>query len=112
MIEIDQRLEALGEPGPPIPPECPKSLRRHGAQSTGTAPPHWPTGILPVSAEGLGLIGVGDDGRLYWDGIPVEVARTFTLSWWQRVVAIIVSLSAMVAAGAACVSAYADIMGN
>lgn len=86
--------------------------RKHGAQSRNDAPPHWPDGVRPISLEGLVLVGVGDDGRLYWDGIPVEVARTFTLSWWQRVAAFLVSLSAVIAAAAACVSAYADITGN
>lgn len=86
--------------------------RKHGAQSLNEAPLHWPDGVRPISLEGLSLVGVADDGRLYWDGIPVEVARTFTLSWWQRVAAILVSLSAVIAAAAACVSAYADIAGK
>jgi hypothetical protein len=108
---IDKRLDALGQPGPPITPAnaAAAAARKHSAQSTADTPQHWPTGVRPVSVEGLGLLGVSEDGRLYWDGIPVEVARTFTLSWWQRLAAILVSLSAVIAAGAACVSAYADI---
>ena len=86
--------------------------RKHGAQSLNDAPSHWPNGVRPISLDGLILVGVGEDGRLYWDGVPVEVARTFTLSWWQRVAAVLVSLSAVIAAAAACVSAYADIAGG
>ena len=89
--------------------DIPHDSRQHAAQSLNDAPAHWPTGVRPISLDGLVLVGVGDDGRLYWDGLPVEVAKTFTLSWWQRLGAVAVSIAAIVAAIAACVSAYADI---
>lgn len=83
--------------------------RKHFAQSTGEPPEHWPTGILPISLDGLGYLGVGPDGQIYWDGKPIEVRKSFTLTWYQRLGAILVTLSALIAAIAAGVSAYADL---
>ena len=64
--------------------------------------------MRPISLDGLAHLGVGDDGRIYWDGRQVEVARTFNLTWWQKAGAIAVAASSVVAAAAAVASAIAD----
>jgi len=106
---MHRRLDAIGVPAAPESTESPSDTRGHYAQAKQDAPARWPKGVRSISIEGLELLGVGDDGRLYWDGVPVEVARTFTLSWWQRLGAVLVSLSAVVAAISAALSAYADL---
>lgn len=63
-----------------------------------------------IGINRLDLLGVDDDGNLYWNGKPIEVRKSVALSLWQRVGAISVTLSAIVGAGAAAVSAYADLM--
>jgi hypothetical protein len=43
-----------------------------------------------ISTEGLGLLGVGQDGSLYFDGKPVEVRRRLDLSGGERRFAVLV----------------------
>lgn len=62
---------------------------RHG-QSIADTPPGWPSGVRPISADGLDLIGVDGAGMLYWDGKPVEVRRRLDLSGWEKAFAIVV----------------------
>lgn len=59
--------------------------------------------------EGVGSIGVGDDGTLYWEGKPIVVRKTVTLSRFQAAGAVVVALASVAAAVATCVSAYADL---
>lgn len=33
----------------------------------------WPRGVRGIAIEEAGLLGVDNDGRLYWDGKPVAV---------------------------------------
>ncbi|MFC3440760.1 hypothetical protein ACFOKF_06020 [Sphingobium rhizovicinum] len=70
----------------------------------------WPDTVWSIGINRLDLLGVDDDGNLYWNGKPIEVRKSVALSLWQRVGAISVTLSAIVGAGAAAVSAYADLM--
>jgi len=83
--------------------------RKHPAQSTADGEKGWPPGVRPISQDGLGHLGVSDDGTLYWDGRPVEVRRSFSLTWWQTVGAALVTIAAVVSAAAAVVSAWADV---
>ncbi len=41
------------------------------------------------------LLGFDKDGNFYWDGKPVEVRRTFSLTRWQKVGAFIVAAAAI-----------------
>lgn len=84
-------------------------MQRHPAQAvTGEpTPAHWPAHVRQISQEGLGFLGVGDDGLIYWDGRAIEMRRALTV--WQAVGAVLVTVSAVVGAGAAAVSAYADL---
>ncbi len=83
--------------------------RTHHAQSNESTPTGWPNGVRPISLDGLAHIGVGPDGDLHWDGKPVVIRKGIALTTFQNVGAAIVGLSAVVAAGAAAVSAYADL---
>lgn len=86
----------------------PGSTTPHPAQSTAARPDGWPNGVRPISLEGLSHVGVGDDGSLYWDGQPIQVARRFDLSLWQKVGAVLTVMAALAAAGGSVASAIAD----
>jgi hypothetical protein len=84
----------------------------HPAQSTAARPGNWPDGVRPISVDGLSHIGVGNDGSLYWDGKPIQVARRFDLSLWQKVGAVLTVMAALAAAGGSVASAIADWHGG
>src|SRR5215212_12034963 len=86
----------------------PGSKTPHPAQSTAARPDSWPSGVRPISVDGLGHIGVGHDGSLYWDGKPIQVARHFDLRLWQQVGAVLTVLAALTAGGGSAASAVAD----
>jgi hypothetical protein len=48
----------------------------------------WPKGVRGISIEEVDLLGVDNNGRLYWDGKPVEVSRRLTR--WQTFGAFVV----------------------
>jgi hypothetical protein len=52
--------------------------------------PGWPQGVHPISIEGMALMGLDEQGMLYWDGKPVEVRRRLDLSKWEKAFAVIV----------------------
>jgi hypothetical protein len=55
-------------------------IRKHKWAPEG-GPPDWPTGVRPISMDGLTLIGIGPDNRLYIDGQqPAAVAPNITAS--------------------------------
>ena len=56
---------------------------RENARITRPGPPSWPTGVRSITLEGLALMGIGSDNKLYWDGQQLEVSRKVSLSWWQ-----------------------------
>lgn len=80
----------------------------HPAQSTAARPENWPKGVRPISMDGVGHLGVGNDGTLYWDGRPVQVAKRVTLSFWQGLGAVLTVIAALAAGGGAVVSAWVD----
>ena len=86
----------------------PGSTTPHPAQSTAARPQNWPAGVRPISVDGLAHIGVGNDGSLYWDGKPIQVARRFDLSFWQKIGAVITIMAAVAAAGGSIASAAAE----
>jgi hypothetical protein len=65
----------------------------------------WPAGVREIGMEETDCLGVDRRGNLYWDGKPVEV-RHFWLTRWQRVGAVIVTLSALIVAIAAVTQAW------
>jgi hypothetical protein len=47
-------------------------------------PPTWPSGVRPISQEGLALLGIDPaTDRLFWDGKQVVVRSRVRLTWWQ-----------------------------
>ncbi len=63
---------------------------------SGTDTSHWPKGVTPISYGGIGLLGVDQDQRLYWDGKPVQVQQRLRFSRAQTVGAIVVGLAAII----------------
>lgn len=72
----------------------------------GESPPEWPDDVQGISNKGLSLLGIDSQNRLYWDGKRVP---TVMLTGWQKAGAFFITVSAVVAALAAVVSAYADV---
>lgn len=68
----------------------------------------WPVHVWAIGLDRLDYLGVDRDGNLYWDGERVEVRKPLSLTFWQKVGAVTVTLSTIVAAGAAVASALAD----
>jgi hypothetical protein len=67
--------------------------------STPEEPPAhagWPVGVTPISFANIGRLGVGKDGRLYWDGKPVETGQRLSLTWWQTILAIAASIAVII----------------
>jgi len=58
--------------------------------------------------DGVGHLGVGNDGTLFWDGRPVKTAKKVTLSFWQGIGATLTVIAALMAGGGAVASAWAD----
>ncbi|MCJ2054766.1 hypothetical protein [Methylobacterium sp. J-070] len=50
-------------------------------------PPDWPAHVQPISLEGLALLGLDQQGSLYWDGKPVEVRQSLALTRGQKAIA-------------------------
>ena len=60
--------------------------------STEPNPSSWPEGVHKLT---FGDFGVGRDGRLFWDGKPVEVQQHIRFSWLQALGAIIIAVAAL-----------------
>lgn len=70
---------------------------------------NWPADVWSIGLDRVDLLGVDLDGHLYWNGQPLEIRKSVDLSFWQKLGAIILTVSTALAAGAASVSAYVDI---
>lgn len=68
---------------------------RHPAQSNEEGKPHWPKGVCPISMGGLSDLGVDQAGNIYWDGKSVKIRKSFSLTWFQGMVAFFAALGAM-----------------
>ena len=60
--------------------------------------PGWPSGVKPISIDGLDALGVSDDGYIYWDGKRIVTEKRLTLSMWQKIGAILTVLATLVIA--------------
>ena len=69
-------------------------------------PPEWPTGVKPLSLEGIGLLGIGPDNRLYWDGQQLEISRIIRFSTWQAIGGTMVAVGTFAGGIAAVVSLF------
>jgi hypothetical protein len=61
-------------------------------------PESWPNDITQISLEGLGRFGINGDNQLFWDGRRVEVRQSLSLTGFQKVIASIVTLCAVLGA--------------
>ena len=67
----------------------------------------WPKGVRRIGLEELDGLGVDRDGRLYWDGKPVEIiGRRLDLTRSQFAVAVIVAIATVIAALTTTVQAW------
>jgi len=64
----------------------------------------WPKNVRPIAIAESGGLGIDRDGRLYWNGKPVEiVGRRIDLTWTQTAIALAVALfTALGAIGTIC----------
>jgi hypothetical protein len=52
----------------------------------------WPKDVRPIAMAEANGLGIDADGRLYWNGKPVEIiGRRIDLTWTQTVIAIAVA---------------------
>ncbi|MET3965440.1 hypothetical protein [Bradyrhizobium sp. S3.9.1] len=59
----------------------------------------WPKGVRPISTKESDGLGIDSDGRLYWNGKPVEIiGRRLDLTTTQTTIAIIVAVFTGIAA--------------
>ena len=67
--------------------------RQYPHARTKSGKPWWPAGIRSISLEGLDLLGVDDEGAVYWNGNPLKVAKRLDLTFWQALGAVLVTAS-------------------
>jgi hypothetical protein len=67
----------------------------------------WPTNVRPIAIGETSGLGIDPDGRLYWNGKPVEIiGRRLDLTKWQNFIAITVAVFTGIAALATSVQAW------
>tara|TARA_A100001391_G_scaffold181392_2_gene147353 strand:- start:21 stop:347 length:327 start_codon:yes stop_codon:yes gene_type:complete len=59
---------------------------------------NWPDDVRPLTIGEASLLGVDSDRNIYWDGKQIQTRKTFDLSFWQGVGAVITVLSALAGA--------------
>lgn len=69
---------------------------------TNIWPEHWPENVRSISLEGLGLLGLDDEGNLYLNGKRLYTERR--LASQERLIAWLVAISTFVGAVAAVIS--------
>jgi hypothetical protein len=67
----------------------------------------WPTNVRQIALAEAGGLGIDSDGRLYWNGKPVEiVGRRLDLTSAQAVVGLVVAFFTIVGATGAAVQGW------
>jgi hypothetical protein len=67
----------------------------------------WPANVRPIGMGEADGLGIDDNGRLHWDGKPVEiVGQRLDLTWTQTIIAVLVAIFTAVAAFATSVQAW------
>lgn len=61
--------------------------------------------------DGIDALGVGDDGRIYWEGKGIVTEKRLTLSFWQKVGGVVTVASAVVVAAQAGYSMFEAVSG-
>ena len=60
--------------------------------------PGWPKNVKSMSWQGIGLLGIDEENRPYWDGRPIEVRRRLELTFWQIFLAWVTAAALVVGA--------------
>jgi hypothetical protein len=68
--------------------------------------PAWPGEVRSIGVEDLGRLGLNPDNELFWDGKRIEVRQTLTLTRLQKVLAVIVSVFAILGGLGGFVTGY------
>ena len=68
--------------------------------------PSWPNGVHPIALEDLDRLGINSDNQLFWDGNRVEIRRALTLTTLQKLLAVIVSVFAILGGIGGFVTGY------
>lgn len=92
---------------PTNPPDWDAMRRSAGA---GIAAPDWPAHVRQISLEGLGLLGIDGEQRLYWDGKRIEVRQRLTLSWWQKLGAVLVVVATVTGGLGSCAQGVVEVV--
>jgi hypothetical protein len=61
-------------------------------------PDRWPPDVTPISVEELDKLGLNAKNQLFWDGKRIEVRNRLDLTRLQQMLAIIVSVAAVLGA--------------
>ncbi len=69
-------------------------------------PPAWPDQVSPIGLEDLGRLGLNPENQLFWDGKRIEVRQALTLTRMQKVLAVIVSVCAIMGSLGGFVTGY------
>jgi hypothetical protein len=62
---------------------------------TANTSPGWPSDVERISLEDLGRLGINARQELFWDGRRVEIRRRLTFTGFQKFVAFVVTICAI-----------------
>jgi hypothetical protein len=94
-----------------IPPSANDKYERPKDDAPATAEPAIPEGrnVHAVNTMDLTRLSIDNDGRLYWDGKPVEVRRQLMMSRRQAIAASVVACFIVIAAVCSAIQAAATL---
>ena len=61
----------------------------------GSDPAAWPSGVEPIGVDDLDRLGINAEDQLFWDGRRIEVWRRLDLTRFQKSIAAIVTVFAI-----------------
>jgi len=65
---------------------------------TGRDPATWPPGVEQIGLEDLGRLGINKNDQLFWDGRRIEVRQSLALTGFQKVIAGVAAVFAVLGA--------------
>lgn len=65
---------------------------------TGRDPASWPAGVEQIGLEDLGRLGINKNDQLFWDGRRIEVRQSLVLTSFQKVIAGLAAVCAVLGA--------------
>jgi len=69
------------------------NLIRRFRFADASTPPEWPQGVRAISLEGLQLLGLDNEGRLFWDGKQLQTVTRLGL--FERALAALVAIGTL-----------------